>query len=79
MIEANIYDGDYVLLKEEKEYRNGDIVLARMGDDVTLKRFVYNNGCTYLKPENPACRNIPITHDTYFVGKMIANLGKDNK
>lgn len=76
MIEANIYDGDAVLVKKSSEYKAGDIVLARIGDDVTLKRFVRDSGRTYLKPENPACRNIAITHDTYFLGKMIANLGK---
>ncbi|HLB95367.1 MAG TPA: transcriptional repressor LexA [Patescibacteria group bacterium] len=76
MIEANIYDGDAVLIKKANEYKSGDIVLARMGDEVTLKRFFHDNGRTYLKPENPACRIIAITHDTYFLGKMIANLGK---
>lgn len=76
MIEANIYDGDAVLIKEQREYRSGDIVLARIGDDVTIKRFIAQDGRTYLKPENPTCRNIAITEDTYFLGKMIANLGK---
>jgi len=74
MINAGIYDRDKVLIKEEKEFKHGDIVLARIGDEVTLKRFVYDNGRTYLKPENPACRNIAITHDTYFLGKMIAKI-----
>ncbi len=76
MIEAGIYDGDSVLIRKAEEFKSGDIVLARQGDDVTLKTFTYDNGRTYLKPENPACRIIPITHDTYFLGKMIANLGK---
>jgi len=76
MIEADIYDGDHVLIKKADEYKNGDIVLARQGDDVTLKRFVYDKGRTYLKPENPACKIIPITHDTFFIGKMLTNLGK---
>lgn len=76
MIEANIYDGDAVLIKEQREYKSGEIVLARIGDEVTLKTFVARDGRTYLKPENPACRSIAITHDTYFLGKMIANLGK---
>jgi repressor LexA len=74
MINAGIYDGDRVLIREAKEFKHGDIVLARIGDDVTLKRFVYDNGRTYLKPENPACRNIAITHETYFLGKMIARI-----
>ena len=76
MIEANIYDGDQVLIRESEEYKSGDIVLARIGDEVTLKTFVFDNGRTYLKPENPACRIIPITHDTYFLGKYLSNLGK---
>lgn len=74
MINVNIYDGDSVLIKEAKEYKNGDIVLARIGDEVTLKRFVYDNGRTYLKPENPTYRKIAITHDTFFLGKMITKL-----
>ncbi len=76
MIEADIYDGDKILIKESGEYKSGDIVLARIGDDITLKRFVFDNGRTYLKPENPACRIIPITHDTYFLGKYINNLSR---
>lgn len=76
MIEANIYDGDRVLIRESEEYKSGDIVLARIGDDVTLKRFVFDQGRTYLKPENPACRIIPITHETYFLGKYISNLSR---
>lgn len=74
MVEVNIYDGDLVLIKKSNEYKNGDIVLARIGDEVTLKTFISAEGRTYLKPENPACRNIAITHDTYFLGKFIKNL-----
>jgi len=76
MIEAGIYDGDSVLIKEEKQYKSGDIVLARIGDEVTIKRFVFDSGRTYLKSENPVCRDIAITHDTYFLGKMISTLEK---
>ena len=74
MNEVGIYDRDKVLIKKEKEYKSGDIVLARIGDEVTLKTFVHKDGRIYLKPENPACRIIPITHDTYFLGKYIKNL-----
>lgn len=74
MIEVGIYDRDKVLIKKEKEYKNGDIVLARIGDEVTLKTFTLKDGMIYLKPENPACRIIPITHETYFLGKFIKNL-----
>lgn len=76
MIDASVYDGDTVLIKEQREYKSGDIVLARIGDDVTLKTFIAKDGKIHLKPENPSCRIIAITEDTYFLGKMIANLGK---
>lgn len=76
MIDVGIYDGDSILIKKEKQFKSGDIVLARIGDDVTLKRFVFDNGRTYLKPENPGHRIIPITHDTVFLGKYITNLTK---
>ena len=74
MVEVGIYDRDKVLIKKEKEYKSGDIVLARIGDEVTLKTFVHKDGRIYLKPENPACRIIAITHETYFLGKFIKNL-----
>lgn len=76
MIEAGIYNGDMVLIRKAEEFKSGDIVLARQGEEVTLKTFVYDNGRTYLRPENPSCKIIPITHDTYFIGKMMTNLGK---
>lgn len=76
MIDVGIYDGDSVLIKKEKQFKSGDIVLAQIGEDVTLKRFVFDNGRTYLKPENPGHRIIPITHDTTFLGKYITNLTK---
>jgi repressor LexA len=75
MIEAGIYDGDKVLIKKSEEYKTGDIVLARIADEVTLKTFIHEDGRVYLKPANPACRNIAITHETYFLGKYIKNLG----
>jgi len=75
MIGAGIYDQDKVLIKRSDGYKTGDIVLARIGDEITLKRFVHEDGRAYLKPENPACRDIAITHETYFLGKFIKNLG----
>ena len=74
MINAGIYDGDVLLIKETKEFYSGDIVVARNDNGTTVKRFMVENGRTYLKPENPAYKNIAIVEDTYFDGKVIANL-----
>lgn len=74
MINASIYDGDKLLIKQSSEYKNGDIVVARGDDGTTVKRFVYENKRVYLKPENPAYKNIPFYDDLFLDGKVIANL-----
>jgi len=76
MIGAGIEDGDIVVVRKAKEFKNGDIVLARDNDDTTVKRLVNKNGKIYLKPENPKHRNIPIYPDTRLIGKVIRIIGK---
>ena len=81
MINANIDDGDILLIQKIREFKNGDIVVVRSDDGTTVKRFVVDGGKTYLKPENPAYKIIPIYPETYFDGKVILNLSalKNNK
>lgn len=74
MINANIDDGDILLIQKIREFKSGDIVVARSDDGTTVKRFVVDGGKTYLKPENPAYKIIPIYPETYFDGKVILNL-----
>lgn len=75
MINANINDGDMLLIKKTREFRSGDIVVARSDDGTTVKRFIAeSDGRAYLKPENPAYKNMPIFEDTMFDGKVILNL-----
>ncbi len=74
MINAGIQDGDILLIKQSHEYKNGDIVVARSDDGTTVKRFVHENKRVYLKPENPAYKNIPFYDDLFLDGKVIANL-----
>lgn len=74
MINVGIYDGDMLLIKKSREYKNGDIVVARNDDGTTVKRFIAENKRAYLKPENPVYKNIPIFEDTFFDGKVVANL-----
>lgn len=79
MINAEIYDGNILLVKKTNEFSSGDIVVARNDDGTTVKRFIAEEGRTYLKPENPAYKNIPIFEETIFEGKVISNLSKMNK
>ena len=74
MINAGIDNGDIVLIKEQKEFVSGDIVLARVKDESTVKRFVSEDKppYIYLKPENPNYSNIYFTEETAMVGKVIS-------
>lgn len=77
MINAGIDDGDSLLVKKTREFKSGDIVVARSDDGTTVKRFIAeSDGRAYLKPENPAYKNIPIFEETVFDGKIILNLSK---
>ncbi|MEI8343999.1 MAG: transcriptional repressor LexA [Candidatus Moraniibacteriota bacterium] len=79
MINAGINDGDNLLIRESKEYKSGDIVLAETEDGATVKKFVAEGGKRYLEPENPAYkRMIIIPGEVRFRGKVILNLSKIN-
>ena len=74
MINAGINDGDIVLIKEQKEFVSGDIVLAQVGDQTTVKRFVSEDKppYLYLKPENPKHSIIYFTEEVTLKGKVIS-------
>jgi len=76
MINAGIEDGDVVLVKNQKEFISGDIVLAKVRDEATVKRFVSEDKppYLYLKPENPSYDIIYFTEDVTLEGKVISVL-----
>jgi repressor LexA len=53
MRDAGIIDGDLLAVQATSEARNGQIVVARIGDDVTVKRFRRTGSLIELLPENP--------------------------
>ena len=53
MRDAGIMDGDLLAVKQAKEAKNGQIVVARLGDEVTVKRFRRTKNLIELIPENP--------------------------
>lgn len=55
---AGIFDGDHVIVRRQPEAREGDIVVARMEDDTTVKRLRYRSGRPLLCPENSKYRPI---------------------
>ena len=53
MRDAGIMDGDLLAVKKVDSASNGQIVVARIGDDVTVKRYKKNGALIELWPENP--------------------------
>jgi repressor LexA len=58
MRDAGIMDGDLLAVQASKDAKNGQIVVARLGDEVTVKRFRRNKHLIELHPENPDYQTI---------------------
>ena len=53
MRDAGMLDGDWVAVHKTVEVREGQIVVARIGDDVTVKTYARKKGVVELRPANP--------------------------
>ena len=73
MVNAGILDGDLVMVQAQNDVNNGDIVVALLGDESTLKRFYKNNRKLQLLPENKNFNPIDVSNreDFSVVGKVI--------
>ena len=60
MRDAGIMDGDLLAVQKAKDAKNGQIVVARLGDEVTVKRFRRTRGVVELIPENPDFQTIVV-------------------
>lgn len=70
MINAGIMDGDYVIVRQQPTAQNGEIVVAMIGDEATVKRFYKEKSCIRLQPENDFYEPIVTTSAT-ILGKVI--------
>lgn len=73
MRDAGILDGDYVLVNGEDRADDGDIVVALIEEEATVKRLRTRRGQVVLEPANPAYAPIQVRSDRAFqiVGKVI--------
>ncbi len=71
MINAHILDGDIVVAEQTETAENGDIVVALIGDEATVKRFYREDGRFRLQPENDAYKPI-ITEELTLLGRVAA-------
>lgn len=73
MIEAGINDGDYVVVRQQPTADNGDIVVALLGEDATVKTFYREKDSIRLQPQNASMEPI-YSRDVQIVGKVVALL-----
>lgn len=71
MLWAGILDGDIVIAEKTPSAANGEIVVAMIEDEATVKRFYKENGHFRLQPENDAFEPI-ITNEVIILGKVVA-------
>ncbi len=62
MVEAGIFDGDNILVKQQSTASNGDMVVALVDDSATMKTFYKENGHFRLQPENSSMDPIIVDH-----------------
>lgn len=70
MVEAGILDGDLVVVRRQEDATNGDIVVALMDDEATLKRFFREEEYVRLQPENSEMEPI-WSRDPRIIGKVV--------
>jgi repressor LexA len=75
MIDAAILDGDLIVVRPQKTASNGEIVVAMVDGEATVKRFYREDGRIRLQPENPAMEPI-YSSDVTVVGRVEAVVRK---
>ncbi|SPF41808.1 LexA repressor [Candidatus Desulfosporosinus infrequens] len=70
MIGAGILDGDLIIVRQQNEARNGEIVVALIGEEATVKRFFKERTLIRLQPENPSMEPI-YSQDVSILGKVV--------
>lgn len=75
MINAGIYSGDKIVIKQQNHADNGDIVAALIEDSATIKRFYKEDGYYRLQPENDTMDPI-IVDNVQILGKVVGLVRK---
>ncbi len=71
MINAGIFDGDYIVVKEQHDAHDGEIVVALLDDSATVKTFYREPGRVRLQPENDTMEPIYVTNPV-ILGRVTA-------
>ncbi len=71
MVNAGIFNGDYIIVREQHSAMNGEIVVAMIDGSATVKTFYKERGRVRLQPENDAMEPIYAENPT-ILGKVVA-------
>jgi repressor LexA len=71
MINAGIFDGDYIVVREQPSANDGEIVVALIDDSATVKTFYREDGRVRLQPENDSMKPI-YAENPQILGKVCA-------
>ncbi len=74
MVNAGIFDGDQVLVRQQSTASNGDIVVALVEDSATVKTFYKEKGYIRLQPENDTMDPIILHGNVQILGKVFGVL-----
>lgn len=75
MIEIGIFDGDYIIVKQQSVATNGEIVVALINDEATVKTFYKEKDHIRLQPENSSMDPI-IVKEAAILGKVVGLIRK---
>ena len=70
MIEAGIFEDDYVIVRQQRTADQGDVVVALIGDEATVKKFYKEGDHIRLQPANSSMQPI-IVKDVAILGKVV--------
>lgn len=71
MVDVGILDGDIIVVREQSDAENGEIVVAMIDDEATVKRIYYEKKQVRLQPENRTMAPIYADH-VQVLGKVVA-------
>ncbi|MGD9900937.1 MAG: transcriptional repressor LexA [Spirochaetales bacterium] len=75
MINAGIYDGDKIIVQQQSNAKNGDIVVALIEDEATVKTFYKESNRYRLQPENDTMQPIYV-NEVSILGKVVGLIRK---
>ncbi len=78
MIGAGIFNDDFIIVDSDSSTKNGDIVVAYIDGDVTVKRIFYHDDHVTLHAENPKYADMEFSENISVIGKVVGSIRQFN-